>query len=118
MHNHIVLSTKNRDNKEGLLLLNPILGDYSYVNHPTFEFKMGEIIEFYCPICHTDLTATDINENLSRILMIDNDKKEHEIIFSKISGENCTFLISGDKVKTFGEELIIKHYKYYFKFFK
>ena len=63
------------------------------------------MLEFNCPVCHADLTANEINPNLARIIMIDENKKEFDIFFSKICGEHSTFLIHEDDiVEKFGKD--------------
>lgn len=55
--------------------------------------------------CRTDLTATGINSNLVKIIMIDDNKKEYDVYFSKICGEHSTFLIHDDDiVEKYGED--------------
>ena len=103
VNNNIVFSAKNKHGEGGLLILSPELGDYVVKKHPRFNYKEGEHVDFYCPICHADL-ASDISENLAEIIMIDDNKKEFEIFFSEIAGEKCTYKISGDAVESYGKD--------------
>ena len=58
-----------------------------------------------CPVCHGDLTATDINVNLARIIMIDENNKEFNVYFSKVCGEQSTFKINEeDIIEKYGED--------------
>ncbi len=104
--NNIIFTVKTTVGKrQGLLLLNPELGNYTYISHPSLKFIEGESVEFYCPVCHADLTAMQINENLIRIIMIDEDNNEYDIYFSKITGEHTTFKIEKDNIiERFGEQ--------------
>jgi len=104
--NNIIFSVRScTDNRQGLLLLNPELGNYEFISHTVLDFKKGEGLEFTCPVCCFNFTAEDVNKNLARITMIDEDKKEYDIYFSKIRGEHSTFKISEDDiVEKYGED--------------
>ena len=95
--------SKLADNRDGILLLHPELGNYSVMNHKSFHISMGELVEFFCPICHENLTS-EIDSNLALISMIDKEHVQHSILFSKISGERCTYKITGHDVESFGED--------------
>ena len=97
--NNIILTVKSAEGKkQGLLLLNPELGNYTYVSHPSLKFSEGEKIEFYCPVCCSNLTAKQINENLVKIIMIDEQMHEYDIYFSRIAGQHTTFKIAQDNI--------------------
>lgn len=99
----VVFSTRTREGQTGLILLSPELGDYKVVNHPSFDFKEGDYIEFFCPICHVQLTS-EKNDNLAKVIMIDEDLKESEILFSKIAGEKCTYRLVDGNVEEYGKD--------------
>ena len=97
--NNIIFSVKSTEgNKQGLLLLNPELGNYSYVSHPSLKFIEGEKIDFYCPVCFINLAAKQINENLVKIIMLDEQLHEYDIYFSNIAGQFTTFKISKENI--------------------
>lgn len=102
VNDHIVLSAKTEAGDAGLVFFNPEIGNYTTTTNPDFNVKVGEKYEFYCPICHQKLAA-DIHDNLSRIIMQDKDKKEYEILFSKIAGEQSTYKIIGESVEIYGD---------------
>jgi hypothetical protein len=104
--NNIIFTVKYQSGqKRGILLLNPGLGNYDLIRHATMKFEEGEMVDFLCPVCHADLTATEINKNLAHIIMIDEDGKEYHVFFSKICGEHSTFKIKEhDIVEQFGED--------------
>ncbi len=99
---YIIFRIRNARREKGLLLLHPEIGNYSSIKHPHFEFREGERIDFYCPICFQSLDAT-IDENLVQVLMIDSDQKEHKVYFSRIAGEQSTYQVSDDGIKATGE---------------
>ena len=79
----IIFSTKTDKGASGLILLNPEVGDYKVLHHPTYKFEQGESIDFYCPICHTNLTSK-LHGNLAEVKMIDEDAKEYKILFGSM----------------------------------
>jgi len=104
--NNIILTAKSKsEKKQGILLLNPELGNYDFIHHISLKFVEGEMVDFICPVCHADLTATEINEHLARILMTDENEKEYDVYFSKICGEHSTFKIRKDDIiEKYGED--------------
>jgi hypothetical protein len=99
---HIILAATSKSGDAGLILFNPEIGNYSTETNPEFVINLGEKVDFFCPICQKKL-ATDIHDNLSRIIMIDEDKKKFEILFSKIAGEKSTYKIIGESIEAFGD---------------
>ncbi len=95
--------SKAADGRDGLILLHPKLGNYSIINHKSFDISKGELMEFFCPICHKNLTSK-IDNNLALIFMIDKKHIQHYILFSKINGERCTYRITGDELESFGRD--------------
>ena len=93
----VVFRVRNQKKDFGLLLLSPLIGNYDSVKNPDFEYNAGEALEFFCPLCSHTLSTT-INENLIFVLMVDNQRIEHNIYFSRISGEKSTYQVTGDTV--------------------
>lgn len=101
--NNVVFSTRNKEKREGLIILHPELGDYTIVKHPGFVFEKGDRIDFFCPYCSKKLTS-DRNENLAKVIMRDENRVEYEIHFSRIVGEHSTYKIIGMTVEIYGED--------------
>jgi uncharacterized protein YbaR (Trm112 family) len=99
--NQIILSAENKNNT-GLVLFSPELGNYTTQKNPNFETLEGEKYEFFCPLCKKKLAA-DIHDNLSHIIMIDEEKNEYQILFSKIAGEKSTYKIIGESTEIYGD---------------
>jgi len=97
-NNIIFIVNSKLRNLHAILLLNPELGNYNLVHHSSIEFEEGEMLNFMCPICRVDLTATGINNSLTKIVMIDENNKEYDLYFSNICGEHSTFLIHDDDI--------------------
>ena len=86
--NNIVLIVKScTDDKQGILLFNPELGNYEFICHNILDFKGMECLDYYCPACDSKLTATDENRNQARIIMVDKDQKEYDLYLSRQSFE-------------------------------
>jgi len=104
--NNVIFTVKLKSkNQQGILLLNPELGNYDFIHHTSIKFEEGELVDFICPVCHADLTATEINENLARVILTDENKKEYDVYFSKICGEHSTFKIKEDDIiEKYGED--------------
>jgi hypothetical protein len=98
----IVLSTGTRTGVKGLIHFSPEIGNYTIKKNANFLIKGGEKYNFFCPLCQTKL-ASEIHDNLSHIIMIDKDKNEYQILFSKIAGEKSTYKIVGESFEIFGE---------------
>ena len=99
---YIVLTARNNKKEKGLLLLHPEIGNYSSLKHPKFEYKIGDSIDFFCPLCQHELHS-DIDDKLVFVNMIDSNGKEFDIYFSRIAGEQSTFQVSGETVMETGE---------------
>ena len=118
-HGHLLVSDKiiltaisRNEKKSGMILLSPKLGDYANIIHPSFTSKEGEELDFYCPICHANLSSHELDRNLVMIIMVDENSDRFEIYFSGVSGEKCTYKVSGDKIEQYGESAD-KYYKYF-----
>ncbi|OFX19070.1 MAG: hypothetical protein A2041_00770 [Bacteroidetes bacterium GWA2_31_9b] len=108
----IFLAITKKDKRSGIILLSPKLGDYTSLLHPTFKIKEREEVDFFCPICHANLTATDIDEKLAKIVMVDEKSDKYEIYFSGVTGEYCTYKVLGNKIEKFGDASDT-YYKYF-----
>lgn len=72
------------------------------MKHPEFHFIEGERIDFFCPICLQNLDAA-IDEDLVHVILIDSQRMEHEIYFSRIAGEQSTYKVNEGHVLETGE---------------
>ncbi len=99
----IIFKVKNGEKQSALLLLSPQIGNYSSVKHPSFEFKEGECLEFFCPLCNASLKS-DIHQNLALVLMKDETGKNFAVYFSQVAGEHSTYETDGEAVHITGED--------------
>lgn len=102
--NKIVFSVKVNSEQKGLILFEKELGNYEIKKHDLIQYEKGDLVGFYCPICHENLAADDVNSNLAKVLMVDEDENEYTIIFSKVAGEHATYKVSSSDIEAFGED--------------
>ncbi|MEI6748955.1 MAG: hypothetical protein ACOYMF_00340 [Bacteroidales bacterium] len=100
---NVIFATRSKENKAGLIILYPDVGDYALVKHPSLVFKKGDRLDFYCPYCNKKLSS-DRNENLAKVIIRDENKVEYEIHFSRVAGEFRTFKIIGMSVGIYEED--------------
>ena len=100
----IVLLAKTERGPSGLLLLSPQLGEYSATTHAAFKLQDGEKVDIFCPVCHEDLGDYMDHQNLARVIMVDENGDEFDIVFSEIIGQHSTYKIHGDNVESYGED--------------
>jgi len=94
----VLAASKLHSSKRGLVFLNPEIGNYTTTTHPSFQIEEGEEYIYTCPICHSQLNSTKY-KHLVRIILIDENGKEHNIYFSGIAGEKCTYKLRENKVE-------------------
>ena len=99
----VIFSVNTSEGKRGLVSLHTELGNYTIIKNPEFDFEEGEELDFYCPICHTEL-ASDLNKKLARIIMIDENGTEFDILFSRRAGQKSTYKIIGETMEIFGDD--------------
>ena len=103
MNDCVVFSVKTPNHKVGLISLHPELGKYAIKKHSEFEFDEGKELEFFCPICHKNLTS-GFHGKLVKVIMLDEKQKEFEVLFSKRAGEKSTYKIIGETMEIFGDD--------------
>ncbi|MBN2172561.1 MAG: hypothetical protein JW731_00415 [Bacteroidales bacterium] len=102
---NIILSAKASGTNAGLALLHEEIGNYTVAMSPTLKIESGDVVDFYCPICHTSLN-TPKGENMARFIRVDELGNETNVIISRKYGERCTFTIDDQrKVKSYGESV-------------
>lgn len=99
----VIFAVESENGEKGLLLLHPEIGNYSTQTNPNFKTEEGKKYEFYCPVCNAEL-ASELNKNLSKVIMRDRQNNEYDVFFSKIAGEKSTYTIIGENVNIFGED--------------
>ncbi|HPI28941.1 MAG TPA: hypothetical protein PLS26_00285 [Bacteroidales bacterium] len=103
VNDNIVLLERNRHNQQGIVFLNTELGNYESQIISSIKFEKGEVCEFFCPYCHTNIEYHKEKTNLVKLLHEDEKGKITQVIFSKIYGEEATYHIDESKVMSYGE---------------
>jgi len=86
-----------------LILLSPVLGDYTVVYPLSFEPELGKKYTFRCPVCQSNLTSA-FNDNLVELDAETDDGRSERVGFSRVYGERATFVGSGpDHVTLYGD---------------
>ena len=102
--NDIVFAVRTQDQERGILFLSPELGNYRWKKHESLKLVEGERLETFCPMCHSNLRAINVNRNLAEVIMIDENGEEFEVFFSEIVGEHCTYKIHDSDIESFGDD--------------
>ena len=100
---HIILCADTPHGDAGIILLDSTIGNYTVSTNKEFGIVEGEKYEFFCPVCQEKLSS-DIHDNLSKIILLDKNGKEFEVLFSKIAGEKSTYKIVGNTVDIHGDQ--------------
>ena len=98
-----IILKANLSSLKGLFLFSPRLGDYEVISPSDFPTHPGEEVEFSCPVCSFDLTSPR-SERFAELMFMEGSE-EGRVIFSKVVGEQATFLIMSDKTETFGKDV-------------
>jgi len=103
VNDNIVLIAFAKNNMKGLVFLHTELGNYKSNINSSFKIEENEQVEFLCPYCHSNIEYHTTKTNLANLVRINDNNKESLVIFSKIYGEKCTYVIEDKKLKTYGE---------------
>ena len=102
---YIIFSAETEKGIKGIILLSPELGNYTIIHDDKFKYEEGEHIDFYCPVCRSNLAIPEVNKDLAEVIMIDEKNVEYKIVFSEIAGKKCTMKIKDQNIiEAFGED--------------
>lgn len=104
VNERILLSACTDSGRRGLILLTADLGDYRAMKHPDFKILEGEHVDFFCPICNSNLIVEKSGKKFTHIMMLEAGE-ECEVLFSQIAGEKATYVIGEKSFKTFGNDV-------------
>ncbi len=102
--NDIVFAVRTQSEQRGIIMVSPKLGNYRYRKHPDLKLKDGDLLETFCPMCHSNLKAINVNTNLAEVIMVDENGDEYQIYFSEIVGEHVTFKIKDSDMESYGDD--------------
>ncbi len=101
---NIVLSAKSDKGKTGLVLLHEEIDNYSVEIGESFQVEKGDIVDFFCPVCHA-LLNTEKGEHYAQFYRLGDSGAETKIIISREYGDKRSFEISGEKFESYGESV-------------
>ncbi|MEI6123600.1 MAG: hypothetical protein WCQ95_08230 [Bacteroidota bacterium] len=100
---NIVLIAHNQNKKQGIVFLHTEIGNYTSQMNSTLQINKGDVVDFFCPYCHTNMEYHKDKTTLVTLLRQDEYGKMSQIVFSKVYGEERTYHIEEDKVMSYGE---------------
>lgn len=103
--NKIVFATKTKRNHKGLIMLSQAIGEYSYEHHDKYQLEKGELVDFECPVCQADLTSKKAKDH-AMINIVGDEGMGYELYFSKVAGNQSTYVVAQDSIEAFGEDAI------------
>jgi hypothetical protein len=80
-----------------LIGFHPEPGNYEIYLPPGFHAVPGSRWDFSCPVCQASLTAEE-DPNLCRLVLRE-DGEESRLLFSRIAGQQATFVVREDRVE-------------------
>ncbi len=101
----ILLAVKYKT-KQGMILLSPQPGNFKFICDPSVSavMKPGATLTFFCPVCAKDLTSP-ANKKFVELILVDPNHHTRKVEFSRIHGTHATFVIDGDNVTPFGDDV-------------
>ena len=82
-------------------------GNYQYKHNPPIDFERNEFLNFYCPKCKTDLKSIQKPEYVSLLMRVEN-QFDFEILFSRKSSVQKTYIVTEDGVECYGSDCVGK----------
>ncbi len=102
-HRKVIFLVENGNELE-LVLLSAQLGDYSAVHSRSMQLVDGAVYTFRCPVCRADLTSSFNNRLVDLLTREDEDGQNMRVSFSRVHGEEATFLMADDGINRFGSD--------------
>lgn len=101
-----VLLTIGYKKKKGMILLSPQPGNFKSIYDDSIKeiIKPGTTVTFSCPVCAADLTAP-ANKKFAELTMVKTTGDRCRIEISRVFGQQATYIIDGDDVTGYGEDV-------------
>lgn len=103
---YVVFATRTKRRHKGLLMLSPKVGEYNYKHHEKYQLEKGEMVDFECPICQTDLTSKQKSDHAMITMVGSEDNMEYDLYFSKVAGNKSTYVVAHDNIESFGDDAL------------
>lgn len=95
------------DEQEALFAFHPEPGNYEFSIPEGMSLKEGDLWDFMCPVCHTQLSLVD-KDHFASLDMMDGLGNWHKVVFSCIAGEKVTYVLTQNSersVEEYGPDL-------------
>ncbi|MGV6861500.1 MAG: hypothetical protein ACWA41_06995 [Putridiphycobacter sp.] len=102
-NNEIHLKINNPNDGRVDIFLSTSLGNYEKRTQPEISFNNGDYLDFHCPHCESKIHAKDRDKFVHLIMKVEN-KFDFDILFSRVAGEQKTFLVTEDGVECYGND--------------
>jgi uncharacterized protein YlaI len=99
----IHLKTERLNGDRGDIFLSTTFGNYEYKHAPLIEFNNHELVEFCCPNCHSSLHSLTKPNYISLTMRVEN-KFDFEILFSRESGVQKTYIVTEFGMECYGKD--------------
>lgn len=99
----VVLSTQRTNGQVGQIRLAASIGNYEYRHTPEVRFQPGEVVNFLCTSCKSDLNSSEY-KNYALLKMKVDASIEFEVLFSREAGVKKTYVITEDGIETYSGE--------------
>ncbi len=86
---------------KGMFLFDARPGDYSLDLPKNLTVNPEELWDFSCPVCRHSLQSK-LDEKLAMIHLTTDEQSLHKVYFSRIAGEQCTFVVNAEGIQTYG----------------
>ena len=115
VNNKIILLFEHKEgfdrNSTGLVLLDPLPGNYQSIIHQNTSPKNGDLLKIICSLCYVNLDSTQKN-GLCELDIVAEDESTGKLFFAPNMGDHATFLVWDEeekKVEVFGKDATTFH---------
>ena len=98
----IHLKTTRENGDIGDIFLSTTFGNYGYKHDPKVDFTKDELVDFSCPGCGSNLHSNLKPEFVTLTMRVEK-QFDFEILFSRKSGIQKTYIVTEDGVESYGK---------------
>lgn len=108
VNDNIVLIVRDQKDNQGLVFLHTELGNYDSQIVSSLKIEKGDVVDFFCPYCHTNIRHHKAKDNMVHLERTTSHGKRSQVFFSKVYGDQSTYHVEDDATHTYGEQA--RHY--------
>ena len=97
-----IIMTMVKKTQRGLALFSPRPGNYNVILSDDIHLKPGDMVDFHCPVCGGNLKS-EASKNLAELGFRLEDGSNGRVNFSRKFGEQATYFVTSENVRSFGE---------------